>query len=88
MKWVRLDNGVVFEIIPEAATVPSVAHWYGEVFAAQCAEAPDGVEQGWIYDADAGTFSEPMEPEPPLDELTQIQLALAELAELIAGGAD
>jgi hypothetical protein len=82
MKTVRISNGIVAEIIPEAAAIPSVSHWYGGAFAAACVEAPDEVEQGWIYNPVAGTFvPPPAETEPPLDELTQLRLALAELAE-------
>jgi hypothetical protein len=63
VKWVRIENGIVREIIPEAATIPSVAHWYGEEFAAQCVEAPNEVEQNWTYRA--GNFSPPALPSPP-----------------------
>ena len=60
MKWVRIVNGAVREIIPPAATLPSITHWYGAAFAAECVEAPDNVRQGWVYDAGAGTFAEPV----------------------------
>ena len=66
-------------------------------------EAPDEVFEGWgylggafikptppdgfLYDSATGAFyPEGAEPEP--DELTRVKLALAELAELIAGGPD
>lgn len=62
MKWVRIKNGIVQEIIPTEATIPSVMHWYGAEFAAQCSEASDEVLQGWVYNAAAGTFSAPPEP--------------------------
>lgn len=83
MKWVRIENGIVKEIIPNDAL--PVEKWYGAEFAAQCVEAPDEVEQRWTYDSEHGTFSEPqppVEPGPePVDPLTQLQLAMAELAE-------
>lgn len=46
MKIVRLDNGVVAEIIPQYAT--PVEKWYGAAFAALCAEAPDGTGPNWL----------------------------------------
>lgn len=80
MKWVRLeDKNVVREIIPTEATSPNIAHWYGEAFAAECVEAPDEVEQGWVFDGE--TFSPPAEPEPYIDPFVEIKLAIAELAE-------
>lgn len=70
MKTVRLKNNVVFEIIPEYAL--PVEKWYGAEFAAECMEAPDEVEQHWVYDPETGVFSEPTEPDPvePEPELT------------------
>lgn len=65
MKTVRLENNIVAEIIPKYAL--PVAKWYGAEFAAQCVEAPDKVEQRWVYDPDNGTFSEPSEPEEPAE---------------------
>lgn len=62
MKTVRLKDNIVVEIIPEYAL--PVEKWYGAAFAEQCMEAPDEVEQHWVYDPDTGTFSEPVEPEP------------------------
>ena len=56
-KWVRVNNGKVKEIIPNEATTPSIAHWYGGTFASQCIEAPDDVVQNMVYDEQAGTFS-------------------------------
>jgi hypothetical protein len=50
------------EIIPEYAL--PVEKWYGADFAKECVEAPDEVEQGWLYDAESGTFSKPSEEEP------------------------
>lgn len=64
MKMVRIMDGEVREILPDAAR--PVADWYGESFAAQCVEAPDEVEQRWTYDPETGSFAppEPYEPEP------------------------
>ena len=58
MIWVRLDNNVVVEIIPQEATVPDIAHWYGQVFASQCMQAPVYVQQGWYHDPETGEFYE------------------------------
>lgn len=57
MKTVRLENGIAAEIIPDYAL--PVEKWYGPNFAAQCVEAPEDVEQGMEYDADAKTFAWP-----------------------------
>ena len=62
MITVRIVNGVVHEIIPVEATVPNVAYWYGEEFAAECVEAPDEVLQNWTYDGT--TFAAPRIPVP------------------------
>ena len=62
MKTVRLKNDLVVEVIPEYAL--PVAKWYGAAFAAQCIEAPDEVDQNWIYDPETETWTEPVEPEP------------------------
>ena len=77
MKTVRLKDNEVWEIIPEDA-LPA-ADWYGPEFAEQCVEAPDEVEQRWVYDLETGTFSPPpepvpVEPEPPVEELMDILL--------------
>ena len=64
MKYARIENGVIIEIIPSEATVPSVAHWYGEDFSAKCKEVPDDSEQGWVFDAVTGIYAPP-EPEAP-----------------------
>ena len=61
-KTVRLQNNIVVEIIPEYAL--PVAQWYGPAFAAQCVEASDEVEQGWVYEPESGEFSPPG-PQPP-----------------------
>lgn len=58
MKIVRLKENRVRENIPDYAL--PVEKWYGATFAAECMEAPDEVEQGWIYDPATGSFSEPV----------------------------
>lgn len=58
---VRVDNKIVVEIVPDYAL--PVEKYYSAEFCSQCVDAPDGVEQGWIYNPDSGSFSEP-EPEP------------------------
>lgn len=57
MKTVRLENNFVVEIIPEYAL--PVETWYGTEFAAKCTEAPDNVVQGWKYNTETKTFSDP-----------------------------
>ena len=69
MKTVRLDKNIVVEVIPDYGL--PVEEWYGEDFAKQCKEAPDEVDQYWVYDHESGTFSEPpatppVAPEPVL----------------------
>ena len=66
--FVRLENNVVVESIPDYAL--PVEKWYGADFAAQCVEAPDEVEQGWVYDADTDTFAPPG-PEPVQEPTTE-----------------
>ena len=55
MKIVKLEKNVVREVIPEYAH--PVEKWYGAAFAAECMEAPDEVEQRWVYYPETGTFS-------------------------------
>lgn len=72
MKTVKLAGNAVQEIIPDYA-LPA-EKWYGAAFAAECVEAPDEVQQGWIYDAESGTFAppgEPLAPEPTEMEVLQ-----------------
>ena len=57
MKTVRLENNFVVEIIPEYAL--PVKTWYGAEFASKCVEAPDVIAQGWKYNAETKTFSDP-----------------------------
>ena len=54
MKFVRLENNKVVEIIPDYAL--PVEKWYGEEFASRCIESPDEVEQGWFYDSESKKF--------------------------------
>lgn len=75
MKIVRLRNRIVVEIIPSYAL--PVKDWYGAEFALQCIEAPNEVEQGWIYDERTKTFSEPTPtptPQPTSEEDTNAML--------------
>lgn len=78
MKVVRVAHGEVQEVIP-AYALP-VEQWYGEEFAASCVEAPDEVEQGWVYDASSGAFSPPVdqkrEPEPTYADIIDILLGV------------
>ena len=76
MKTVRVIDNVVREIIPDYAL--PVARWYGPRFAQECREAPEGVEQGWVYDPVTGLFSEPgPEPEPaPTAESDLMDMAI------------
>lgn len=82
MKTVRIEDGIVVEVIPEYAL--PVDKWYGAAFAAQCMEAPDEVEQHWTYNAETGEWSEPApyEPEPePQATDTEVLNALLGVSE-------
>lgn len=57
MKYVHLRQNIVFEIIPDEAR--PIEEWYNADFAAECVEAPDDVEQGWVYDSKTGKFLMP-----------------------------
>jgi hypothetical protein len=70
---VRIVDGAVREIIPTAATVPNVTHWYGADFAAECVNAPEDVRQGWIYDGT--TFSPPSASQPSVEDLRAAKIA-------------
>ena len=60
MKIVYLDpDNSVREILPEATYEKGAAFWYGPEFAERCVEAPDDVEQGYVYNAETGIFSKP-----------------------------
>lgn len=83
-KFVRIEKGVVVEIIPEYAL--PVENWYGAEFASRCIEAPDMVDQDWAYDPETGLFSEPLPivPEPSLTErMRALELENAELKETV-----
>ena len=58
---VRVVNNIVVEIVPDYAL--PVEKFYSAEFCSQCVDAPDDVEQRWIYNPDSGSFSAP-EPEP------------------------
>ena len=84
MKVVRLEDNIVREIIPEYAL--PVEKWYGERFAALCVEAPDDVDEGYVYDPETGTFSAPVPPvsDPTTTErLTALEDSHAEMAEAL-----
>ena len=82
MKTARVVDGCVREILPEAACMPSIAHWYGDAFAAQCREAPEEVECGWVYDPEAQIFSAPEAlTAPGPDEVTFLKAQVAALTQ-------
>lgn len=79
MKTVLLKENKVREIIPDYAL--PVEKWYGAAFAAECMEAPDEVEQGWVYDPVTGVFSEfaetpESESEPTTEEILDTLLGV------------
>lgn len=78
MKKVKLtQENIVWEIIPDYAL--PIEEWYGAAFAAECVEAPDEVEQGWVYDAESGTFSPPL-PTPDLAALKTTHISQTKTA--------
>jgi hypothetical protein len=87
MKYVRLDGAnTVQEIIPDAATQPSIAFWYGEDFAATCVQAPDDVQPNMVYDAGTFTLPPPPPPAPPTldDRVAQLEQEVQQLAAALA----
>ena len=92
MKIVRLEQNIVREIIPEDVRPLDV--YYPPDFCEQCVEAPDEVEQHWVYDPDANTFAPPPEPETPHEpapdglaaQVADLQSALNIIAEGVLGG--
>lgn len=79
MKTVLLKENKVREIIPDYAH--PVEKWYGATFAAECMEAPDDVEHGWVYDPETMTFSAPTkipepEPEPTTEKILDTLLGV------------
>ena len=75
MKVVRLKNNVVVEIIPDYAL--PVEKWYGRAFAEQCVDAPNEVEQHWIYNPEIKTWTEP-KPESEPSTTTEDRVATLE----------
>lgn len=67
---VRLMGNTVVEIIPSYAT--PISKYYSVDFCASCVEAPDDVEQYWIYDPTSDTFSKPQV------DLSEIKLAMVQ----------
>lgn len=76
MKIVRLENNVVREIIPEYAQ--PVEQWYCATFAANCIEAPDNVDQRWVYDPATQTFSAPEENPTTQEKIAALKVQLSE----------
>ena len=69
--------GEVFEAMPPADR-------YHPDFIARIVEMPAETDPGCIYDWDTHSFLQPPdtpEPEPRIDDVTALQLAVAELAE-------
>ncbi len=54
----RIANGVAIDI------VPSYKDRFHASLHSEFVECPDDVETGWVYDADADTWSAPVAPEP------------------------
>lgn len=63
MKIVRLEKGIVKEILPEATYEKGVAFWYGEEFASHCETAPDTITQGMRFED--GQWLPPEDPPQP-----------------------
>lgn len=72
MKYVRLENNRVAEILPPE-TYGNIAYWYNAEFAAKCVQAPDDVECGMVYEDGEFKPAPPMPPAPP-DPLEQLRL--------------
>ena len=56
MKYIRLQNNIVVEIIPIEATIPDIETWYGKEFALQCIEVSDEIVQDMLYNPKTKTF--------------------------------
>lgn len=72
MKYILLEDNKVKEIIPDFNPVfPGIPieKRYPSAFIAQLIPVEDDVEveQNWVYDLEAGTFSAPPIPEPEED---------------------
>ena len=91
MKIVKLEQNIVREVIPEDVRPLDV--YYPPDFCAQCVEAPDEVEQRWVYDPDANTFAPPPEPEAPIEpepsdlaaQVADLQAAFDVIAQEVLG---
>lgn len=70
MKIVKLSNNIVTEVIPDYAL--PVKKWYGEKFAKECIEAPDEVDQYWVYNPTTDSFT------PPKNDTSKLQVNLTE----------
>ena len=75
MKYIRLYNNIVMEIIPaENPAFPGlpIEKRYSAAFLAKLKPVEDTVEveQGWVYDPETDTYAQPPEPavEPVQDE--------------------
>ena len=58
----RIANGVAIDI------VPSFKDRFHVSLHSQFVECPDEVKTGWVYDADADTWSAPVIPEPESED--------------------
>ena len=54
MKWVKLDNNIVFNVLDHNPN-----GLYHIEFLKECVQAPDNVQENWIYNPNDGTFSKP-----------------------------
>ena len=84
MKTVRLKDNIVVEIIPEYAL--PVEKWYGKAFAEHCMEAPDEVNQNWLYNPETGVFNEPVAETEPITPAQQREEAYNTQAVIEWGG--
>ena len=85
MKCVYVLNNMVREIIPDYAIPPE--EWYGDEFASHCLMVPDNVECLWVYNSDTDEWGPDTDTKPvSVDRITELQLAIAELAEIVLGG--
>lgn len=81
---VRLEGNTVAEIFPKETYEKGIAYWYNEEYAKQSVEAPDYVQQRWVYDRITKTFSEPQDiPFVDVDRDTLIDALL-----ILLGGKD
>lgn len=86
MKIVQIINDAVWEIMP-VETLEELAAVFPTEITERCVEAPDEVEQNWVYDSENGIFSEPTEIlEPPDSEPSPDGDVYSELAAAIREG--